>query len=85
MVHGVGWGCEIFGTSLGSFEAGTSGHLPQLALVQDMVWIRCQCNFKSKSIALAILLGTGGRHLRSNGDLAVKWKFEKPLKTRFFL
>ena len=55
IVHGVGWGLEIQGTPLGGFEAGTSGHLPQFIVVQELVWIRCQLDFKSKSIALGNL------------------------------
>ena len=58
IVHGVGWGFEIQGTRLGGFEAGASGQFPQFIVVQDLVWIRCQLDFKSKSIALATLLGT---------------------------
>ena len=58
IVHGVGWGFDTQGTPPGGFEAGTSGHLAQFIVVQDLVWIRCQLDFKSKSIALATLLGT---------------------------
>ena len=58
IVHGVGWGFDTQGTPPGGFEAGTSGHLAQFIVVQDLVWIRCQLDFKSKSTALATLLGT---------------------------
>ena len=58
IVHGVGLVFGIQGTPLGGFDAGTSGRLPQFIVVQDLVWIRCQLDFKSKAIALATLLGT---------------------------